>query len=396
MRLGLFLEAYTRIADVDSLILPLTGSTADDQFCRRLSRRVDVIEVAGRVETPFALLSALTDPLQRLASFRRYGRPSLTAFLSPPVVSELRSRLASRDYDLVHLSRAYLAPLAETIAGLCRGARLVIDLDEDEVETRRSMARLQRLNGNVYAADWQEVEAEHYARLLARLLPAMDLVTLSSEIEVRRAAENAPSGMSMAVVPNAVAVEGAPSRHTGQDVIFVGSFGYFPNRDAALWTLRAVWPRIEAQWPSARLVLVGRNPDPEIRRAARRPRVVLRPRMRDIRFVYGEGAVAIIPIRAGGGTRIKLLEAGAHGLPAVSTRLGAEGLAVSPVALADRPQAFADACVELLRSPDSRKAKGGALRRSVRRHHDRKLVLHGVEQLVFPVLNAGSSNARRY
>jgi glycosyltransferase involved in cell wall biosynthesis len=382
MRTGTLLEAYARFADVDCLVLPFAGSATDDGLCRRHAARVEIIEVAGRAETPFALLASIPDPQERLAAFRAYGIPSLTAFLSVSVRQQIGTLLRHRSYDLVHLSRAYLLPLRDLIVSLVGAARFVVDLDEDEPTTRRSLARVHRLNGDTTSAAWQEVEASAYERLLRSALPRIGLALVSSELELKRTLANGALPSLLAVVPNAVSVlSQATSRDEEQRLIFVGGFGYFPNRDATHWMLRSVWPVIATRCPRATLSLVGEHPDPALRRAARRPGIRLCDNIRHVSTAYRRSAVAIVPIRAGGGTRIKLLEAGAYGLPCVSTRTGAEGLAGAPVAIADRDVAFADACVELLRSRHLRHANGQALRRYVRRRHNRGLIISSVVRL---------------
>jgi glycosyltransferase involved in cell wall biosynthesis len=383
MRIGTFLEAYATFADVDCLVVPIAGGAGSDAFCRRHVRRLDLVETAGKAETRFALLASVRDPRDRLAAFQDYGRPSLTAFLSAAVRDEIRARLRGRSYDLVHLSRAYLLPLRDVVAAICPGARVVADLDEDEPATRRSLARLHRLNGDIAHAEWQDAEARAYEVLVQGVLPSIGLATVSSETEAERTRARGAEPSALAVVPNAIRVPpGVAAPGGARRLIFVGGFGYFPNRDAAHWMLRCVWPRIKARCPAAALFLVGRTPHRSLRRLARQPQVSLCDGVSDVAAAYRQSTVAVVPIRAGGGTRIKLLEAGAHALPCVSTHAGAEGLDHAPVLTADRADAFADACVALLRSPDLRIVGGQALRRYVRRWHDRALVIGRIARLV--------------
>jgi len=384
MRIGMLLEAYATFANVDCLVLALTGSAVDDAaFCRRHARRLDIVEVAGRAETPFALLAAIRDGHERLAAFRAYGRPSLTSFLSIATRQEIRARLSARSYDLVHLSRAYLATLVDLVATLWPGTPIVMDLDEDEPATRRSLATLYRLNGDFANEAWQEAEAYAYQRLLRDVLPSIDLAIVSSEVEAKRTLNHGSASSSLAIIPNAIVVPAAAanSRHA-QRLLFVGGFGYYPNRDATNWMLTSIWPWIKARCSGAEAVVVGRNADGLLRRRARLSGVRIHEGIREISTAYRQSSVAIVPIRAGGGTRIKLLEAGAYALPAVSTTLGAEGLIKVPIAIADRAEAFADACVELLRSPALRCAQGNALRRYVRQHHNRGLILSRTVRLL--------------
>jgi polysaccharide biosynthesis protein PslH len=396
MRMGMFLEAYANLGEVHCLIVPLTGSAIANAFCTRHARRLEVIGVAGRAETPFALLAAVADTRERVAAFRRYGQPSLVAFLSTPVREEIRTRVQAHSYDIVHISRAYLAPLAGLIASLYPRARIILDLDEDEPSTRRSLARLYRQNGDFANAEWQEAEAAAYQRLITAVLPAIHLSIVSSANEANRAFASAPSRSPIAIVPNAVAIPAMPPKSTlSRGLIFVGSFAYFPNHDAALWIVRSIWPRIAKRCPQATLSLVGRRPNTTLRRVARQPGVRLCADVADVGVAYRSCSIALVPIRAGGGTRIKLLEAGAYALPCVSTSVGAEGLILAGLAMADDSETFADTCVEFLRSPALRLHMGLCLRSFVQRHHDRGSIVRLIRQLV-STLYDGAGVARAY
>jgi glycosyltransferase involved in cell wall biosynthesis len=114
-------------------------------------------------------------------------------------------------------------------------------------------------------------------------------------------------------------------------ILFLGALDYRPNGDAVRVLLDRIWPRVLAGEPSARLCLVGRNPPRGlVRRAAEMPQVELHPNVADVRPFLAQCGVMAVPLRIAGGSRLKILEALASGLPVVSTRVGAEGLALAP------------------------------------------------------------------
>jgi glycosyltransferase involved in cell wall biosynthesis len=129
--------------------------------------------------------------------------------------------------------------------------------------------------------------------------------------------------------------------------------GYAPNADGARWFISRVWPRLRRAFASPlRLLVVGHNPSPWLRRLSRGGEIVVTGTVRDVDVFYRQTDLAVIPIRAGGGSRVKLLEAAAFGVPIVSTRLGAEGLAFRPgceLLIADDAGKFACACAAVLR-----------------------------------------------
>jgi len=130
----------------------------------------------------------------------------------------------------------------------------------------------------------------------------------------------------------------------------VGAMFYEPNVDAVRFFAREILPRIRKQSPRARFVVVGRDPHPDIAALHDGDTITVTGTVDDVGPYLRQASVAVVPIRFGSGTRIKILEAFAHGTPVVSTTLGAEGLEVAherELLLADAPEKFAAACVRL-------------------------------------------------
>lgn len=152
-------------------------------------------------------------------------------------------------------------------------------------------------------------------------------------------------------------------------LVFTGSMDWMPNEDGIFYFVEQILPLIRRQVPDVTLCIAGRRPSARLRRLGEaEQRIEVTGAVEDIRpFVHG-ASVFIVPLRIGGGTRIKIFEAMAMGKPVVSTTIGAEGLPVkTPVHLlvADEPEAFADSVVRLLQSSALRKQMGMAARRLV-------------------------------
>ncbi|HCC57316.1 MAG TPA: hypothetical protein DEQ47_08625 [Solibacterales bacterium] len=139
------------------------------------------------------------------------------------------------------------------------------------------------------------------------------------------------------------------------DIVFCGAMDWLPNVDGIGWFAAHVLPRIRQRRPACQVTLAGRSPAPEVRALARDPLIQVTGTVPDIRpFLWGS-QIAIVPLRIGGGTRLKIYEAMAAGVPVVSTSVGAEGLDVTHgvnILLADTAEAFAVACLLLLEQPD--------------------------------------------
>ncbi|MCS7050771.1 MAG: glycosyltransferase family 4 protein, partial [Thermomicrobium sp.] len=134
-----------------------------------------------------------------------------------------------------------------------------------------------------------------------------------------------------------------------------------PNLDGVRWFVHDVWPQVVHARPHARLSLVGSDPPPSLRALERVPGVTVVGYVPDVRPWLARASVVVVPLRAGSGTRFKLLEALAAGKAVVSTPIGAEGIEAEPerhLLVAQEPTTFAQAVLRLLASPEERRALG--------------------------------------
>jgi glycosyltransferase involved in cell wall biosynthesis len=270
------------------------------------------------------------------------------------VLGDVRSYLAGRRFDMVHVARSYLLPVTGVFGDAPVNA-LSTDLDEDDVETYRRIGALHGLRGNDGAKAWAEAEALSFERQTAHWLPRADLVFIATEKE--RDTILARYGVRPIVAANAVAPPASLPLRRAQPgaLLFVGGFGYLPNLDAALWILDEILPRLREQ--SGRpvsLTLVGRNAPKELVERAAAVNAMVLENAEDLAPLYGDAGIALVPLRAGGGSRIKLLEAAAHGVPVVATSIGAENSGMEDgrdLWIADTPEEMARACITIWRDP---------------------------------------------
>jgi glycosyltransferase involved in cell wall biosynthesis len=155
-------------------------------------------------------------------------------------------------------------------------------------------------------------------------------------------------------------------------LVFVGAMDWLPNVDGITWFVREVLPLVQQAVPGAHLSIVGRNPGTAIRRLAEAHEgVAVTGAVPDVRPYLARGAAVIVPLRVGGGTRLKIYEAMAAGRPLVSTAVGAEGLPIAPgehYLAADSAPDLAAACIQLLRDPAAAEAMGRRGAQYVREH----------------------------
>jgi polysaccharide biosynthesis protein PslH len=263
------------------------------------------------------------------AAFGRWPLPVLN-YHSPEMEAALSAVLREQRFDLVHLECPHMAPCIPLLEAH-GGVPFVVDWHNIESEAMRRYAReADSLPRKAYAS----LTARKLARLEAELLRTAAGHLVCSQRERARLLEIAPKAR-IAVIENGVdarsfqAPEGAEQAPRTR-VVFVGSMNYYPNIEAALYFTRDTWPELHRRFPSWRLTLVGSRPAPAVLALRGAPGVEVTGAVEDVRPYYQTAVAAVVPLRTGGGTRLKILEALAAGVPVVSTRLGAEGLATVP------------------------------------------------------------------
>lgn len=311
------------------------------------------------------LLNPLPDMALRLASPAMHGQ----------IARVLSDRAAH--YEVIQVEGIEMAPYILADRVMLSGPtaprpRLIFDDHNAEyvLQQRAFLTDVRRPRRWVAAAyswvQWRKLMA--YERRICRLA---DRVVAVSEAD-RDALRCLAPGLDATVVPNGVDLDFLrpdavpPLAEMGPHaLVFTGKMDYRPNVDAVLWFVEAVLPLIMAQVPDARFYVVGQQPHARLAALAGNPAVTVTGRVPDVRPYIAAAGVYVVPLRIGGGTRLKVLEAMAMGQPIVSTRLGCDGFTFADgreVIFADEPAAFAATTVALLRD----RARAAELGRSAR------------------------------
>jgi sugar transferase (PEP-CTERM/EpsH1 system associated) len=242
----------------------------------------------------------------------------------------------------------------------------VLDQHNVESDILRQSSRYERsLVRRLYnRLEWWKFRNEEYEVCRRAVLT---LVTSDSD---RKTLEAWRSGPACEVIPNGVdtdyfspTLERSSTETT--DILFVGSMHYAPNAEAMLYFVENVWPLIQEQASSTTLTIVGGSPRREVQDLSNRRNISVLGWVPDVRVFLSGAKVVIAPLRIGGGTRLKILEAMAMGKPVVSTSLGCEGLDVrggEHLLVADDPEQFANQVICLLQNPEPRSRIGAAAR----------------------------------
>ncbi len=348
--------------DLTALTLVEDGFDAEESeramraYCREV---VLVANPNGREGRAKRLLQ-----LRSLASPRSYERLRFTA----PGLQRVVDRVLRRErFDVVNLEFPYLAhlDLRQAPPGAAPPV-VVVDTHEIAYDLARQIARgggtaLRRLYGGV---NWRKLRREERAAF--RDADGLCACSVGDREHILR---DAP-GARVRVIPNAADVERFQPRPSdppadGRTVLFFGLLSTVPNVDGIRWFVREIWPRIAAARPGARCQVIGARPPPEVLALAG-PGVEITGFVEDLRPHLAAAATVVVPLRVGGGTRLKIVEGMAMGKAVVSTSLGAAGIEAEPgrdLLIADEPAAFADAVLRLLGDPAAGARIGVAARK---------------------------------
>jgi glycosyltransferase involved in cell wall biosynthesis len=349
LRTASLLHYLARNYDVDLIVFRQPGGPdPSPDLPAGLVRRVSTIDLPANRRDPFA------------RAVRNAGR---MARRIPPLVDrfsgfhhEVAAAIEGRRYEVGVIEHFWCAPYREQIASAC--ALTVLDLHniESVLHERCAVA-----DGGA-AAFAHHVFHRASVNLERRWLPRFSLVLTTSKSDASFARAIAPKAR-IAVYPNALPGTPLPPRAGENALVFSGNMEYHPNRSAIRFFRQEVWPALRAEWPSLVWRLVGKNPDAVRKFTSGDPRIEVIGPVADAVAELARSRIAIVPLLAGSGTRLKILEAWAAGLPVVSTTLGAEGLGARDgehLLLADGGPAFAGAVSRLLSCTETRQKLGNA------------------------------------
>jgi glycosyltransferase involved in cell wall biosynthesis len=347
LRISHLLRELAQQHEID--LLSFAPELPDDDGLRALHSICASVELLE--ETPFA--RRLGGRLRGLLSIKPR---SVVGNHSPRMAAAIRGRRRQR-YDLVIASQLHMAPYALLIPNT---PRLLEELElavlRDQYLTQsRLPARLR------YGLTWWKTR--HY---IAGLLRQFTAATVVSDRELELLQPLAPPQVRLAVVPNGADVAGCAGSFGPAEIdtlIYPGALSYDANFDAVAYFLAAIFPHIRAARPNARLRVTGHATPAQIAALPPAEGVEFTGFLDDVRPAVARAWAEVVPLRKGGGTRLKVLEALALGTPVISTSKGIEGLALEHgrhVLVADTPADFAAATTRLLSEPELRIRLGSA------------------------------------
>jgi len=316
-----------------------------------LARGVHVIDLPRHSKAPAARAAR---NLTRLT----FGRPPLNDRFQG-FAREVARCLEGQRYDVALIEHFWCAPYVEQVAR--HASRVILDLHNVESALYRSLAD---------SAPWPKSAAlgrfaRAARRMEARWIPRFSAVLVASERDAGRVRQIAPQA-AVYVFPNALSEVAEPPVSEENVIVFSGNLEYEPNISAVRFFRAQVWPLLRERWPELRWRLIGRNPHAVVQYVRGDERIELTGPVADAVVELAKARVVVVPLLAGSGTRVKILEAWAAGRAVVSTTVGAEGLPVRDgehLLLRDTAESFAAAVSALLAAPEERLRLGAAGRR---------------------------------
>jgi len=312
------------------------------------------------------------DPFRHVGAppWVRYLSPTPLAFRASPVMQNAVVSLSTRSWDAVVAVQMSVAQYALAVDARAR----IIDVDTAlSYQMRERHMALQRPIARASAwVSWQK--AFRYDRKMLGRFQAAAVVSQAEIAPLQAMVDQ--DRCRVALIPNGVdCTHNRPglAQPRPDALVYNGSLTYSANYDAMQWFLAEVWPQVRAQRPDAALTITGSTAGVDLGGLALDRSVTLAGYVPDVRIPVAEASLAIAPIRQGGGTRLKILEAMALGTPVVATSKGAEGLDVADgehLLLADEPQRFAARTLEMMGNAELRLRLAANARRLVEQHYD--------------------------
>jgi sugar transferase (PEP-CTERM/EpsH1 system associated) len=322
-----------------------------------------------------------------LFSPQPYG---ITKFCRPEVRRRVRALIEKENYDVIvcdFMAAARVIPWSSPIPKV-----LFTHNVEATIWRRHYEFSANPVWKTISWLEWKKMEAAE-----RRYLRLADHVLTVSESD-RDAFASVADPAKLTAIPTGVDVEYFQPLlidETPHSLVFTGSMDWLPNEDAIFYFLDEIFPAIIQKLPDVVLEVVGRKPSRKLQaRAEQEKNVTLTGWVEDIRPYLARAAVCIVPLRIGGGTRLKIFEAMAMAKAVISTSVGAEGLPVSSggnIFLADTPKDFADRAIALLQNPSERRRIGTSARAMVQENYGWSQIAESFSQTLHRVMSCTKS-----
>ena len=314
-------------------------------------------------------MGRVRNPVQVLRMIGRLPTPtpsSMGFFYSPQVERSVRETVAARKFDLIFVHCSSVAQYVEGVRGIPK----ILDFGDMDSQKWLDYARVKPFPLSLgYRLEGLKLQREE-----KRLASRFDLCTATTRAEWETL-ESYGTSVPSDWFPNGVDSEYfAPSdeSYDPDTIAFVGRMDYYPNQECMFDFCASTLPLLRARRPSLKLLIVGADPSPAVRRLGKIPGVVVTGSVPDVRPYLRRSALMVAPLNIARGTQNKILEAMAMGVPVVTSRIAAGGVDASGPAhflVASTPEEYASAILQVIEAPVERRRLALAGRARVLSHH---------------------------
>lgn len=334
----------------DISLITLIGAQHEKQFIPELRK------YCSRVNTVLLKKRSKFDHMPGLIRYLISGEPLDNKFV---FVDEMKRKIQeltySESFDIVQIEHSIMAPYIKAISVINSSKKVltlhnIVSLQYQRIlKTEKNIGKKIRTFINwIQMKKWETKFAMNF-----------DLCVTMSDNE-KKFLQSINPKLNIAVIPNGIDVENfkpLPDNFRTNNLLYIGKMDYQPNVDAVLYFIKEIFPVIKRKTKNIKFIIVGSNPAKEIKQLENNKDIIVTGYVNDVRPFYEQCALSVVPLRAGGGTRLKILESMAFGRPVISTSIGCEGLHVcnnENIIISDKPEEFARKTIELLQNVNFR------------------------------------------
>ena len=363
-----------------------TGNIAEmERHCSRVVAVPRKFNLTAKISTRLRHLLNFFSPVPWMVKFLESGE----------MKKKLKELLEKGGFDIVQLEYGYMALYADVVRkAVVPGKKPAIVVDEHNVEWALKF----RISGNRSAGSralerfYQWYEGARFLAWEKKKAPLIDSHLFVSAADAKIQEEKIP-GIKAATAPNGVDTQyltPSPGKmNEAPGLLFLGNMAWLPNEDAALYFAGDIFPEIKKKYPEMVFYIAGKGSSPAVKKLSEDRNIKVPGYVGDVREYYGKNVILVVPMRIGGGTRLKIVEAMSSGVPVVSTSVGCEGLAVKHgenILIADTPGAFALAVFEMIENARLREDICSGGRMLAQELYDWRSVVKTIEKVYSAIL----------
>ena len=390
MRAAAIAQALADITELRTVVVPVSVNAADTQmhWIKKHSVQAAVLRQPNSAD---AMRAWLNYPQSRRLVATVPSLPQRARAAAPVHKTTLAKLLQHNEFQFIYVLRLYLAGTVVPLLEQYPHPQAILDIDEDDAMVSRALADLQQSRGHLDSATQLRAEAIAYDRFAAACLPWFDTVVTASETETQAMRKRYPS-YHFATVVNAISTTSINKDHATHlhqpqtlQIIFVGNLNYQPNVEAVERLVKHVLPIIKDQLPKTQLTIVGAGNDHSLAVLGHEKDVTVCGYVDDLQAEYKRASLTVIPLSAGGGSRLKVLEAFAYNIPVVATPTAVAGLDVrhnQHLLIADTDAELAQAACSIAHDSCRRQRLTSHAATFVKQHHSFHTIFHQLAKLV--------------